>query len=108
MLSKRLRERIRLRPHESGRVRRGSLQEAAGGGPKPAGRQNPRHDIGHTVRRPDPGQPPGQGILKLQNRPQETQLAMRNQRRVTTVLVEWPEPPLARRYSPGLSIPCWA
>ena len=24
------------------------------------------------------------------------------------VLVEWPEPPLARRYSPGLSIPCWA
>src|SRR4029077_14150395 len=73
MLSKRLRERIRLLPHESGRVRRGSLKEVAAGDLKPGGRQNPRHDIGdQAIRLAHRGQPPRRGVLKLQNSSEET------------------------------------
>src|ERR1700720_727734 len=73
MLSKRLREKIRLLPHESGRVRRGSLKEAAAGDLKPGGRQNIRHDMGdRAVPLPYPGQPPWRAVLKPQNSSQET------------------------------------
>src|ERR1700682_3170468 len=73
MLSKRLRERIRLLPHESGRVRRGSLKDAAAGDLKPGGRQNTRPDMGApAVRLPAPGQPPWRAVLTPQNSSQET------------------------------------
>src|SRR5579864_1778028 len=73
MLSKRLRERIRLLQHESGRVSRGSLKEAAAGDLKPGGRQNLRQNIGdRAVRLPPPGQPSRPGVLKPQNSSQET------------------------------------
>src|SRR5260221_11828067 len=73
MLSKWLRERIRLPAHESARVRRGSLKEAAVGDLKPRGRQNLRHNSGdHAVRLPTPGQPPRRVVLKSQNSCQET------------------------------------
>src|SRR5947199_4304429 len=68
MLSKTLRGTIRLPPHESGRVRRGSLKEAAAGGLTPGERQNLQHDIGdHAVHLRHPEQPPRQGVLKPRN-----------------------------------------
>src|SRR5438270_14037543 len=72
MLSKRLRERIRLLPHESRRVRRGSLKEEAAGDLRPGGWLNLRHDIGdHAVRLRHPGQPQRRGVLKPQTVPKK-------------------------------------
>src|SRR6266852_7691509 len=72
MLSKRPRERILLLPHESARVRRGCLIEAAAGGLTPEGRQNLPHDVGgRSVRPRHPGLPPERGVLKPRNSSQE-------------------------------------
>jgi hypothetical protein len=73
MLSKRLRERIRLLPHESEHVTRGSLKAAEAGDLKPGGRQNLPQDIDdHAVRLLRPGQPPRRGVLKPQDSSPET------------------------------------
>src|SRR5438128_8594861 len=73
MLPKTLRGRIRLPPHESGRVRRGSLKEAAAGDLTPGERQNLQHDIGgHAVRLRHPERLPRRGVLKPQNSSRET------------------------------------
>src|SRR5439155_22715450 len=73
MLWKTLRGRTRLLPHESGRVRRGSLKEAAAGDLTPGGKQNLQHEIGdYAVRLRHPERLPRRGVLKPQNSSRET------------------------------------